>query len=78
MFTRSALPALAVVSFSFALIQMSKAQQKAPPVSPPVEPARAPYQIAVSGAGLVEPETENSSVGSNLPGVVKAVHVRVG
>ncbi|MFO0801124.1 MAG: efflux RND transporter periplasmic adaptor subunit [Gemmataceae bacterium] len=78
MFTRFALPALAVVSFSFALVQMTKAQQKAPPVSPPVEPARAPYQAAVSGAGLVEPETENISVGSNLPGVVKVVHVRVG
>jgi HlyD family secretion protein len=32
----------------------------------------------VSGAGLVEPETENISVGSHLPGVVKAVHVHVG
>lgn len=78
MFTRYALPALAVVSFSFAVLQMSKAQQKPPPVSPPVEPAQAPYRTAVSGAGLVEPETENISVGSNLPGVVKAVHVRVG
>ncbi|QDU21485.1 HlyD family secretion protein [Urbifossiella limnaea] len=78
MFTRYALPALAVVSFSFAVVQMTKAQQKAPPVSPTVEPARAPYQTAVSGAGLVEPETENIRVGVNLPGVVKVVHVRVG
>jgi multidrug efflux pump subunit AcrA (membrane-fusion protein) len=78
MLTRYALPALAVVAFSFAVLQMSKAQHRPPPVMPPVEPARAPYPNAVSGAGLVEPETENISVGTNLPGVVKAVHVRVG
>ena len=56
---------------------MSKAQQKAPPVSPPVEPARSPYSKTVAGAGIVEPETENIAVGSHLAGVVKAVHVRV-
>lgn len=78
MLTRYALPALAVVSFTFAVLQMTKAQQKPPPVSPPVEPARAPYQAVVAGAGLVEPETENIAVGTHLPGVVKAVHVHVG
>jgi HlyD family secretion protein len=77
-FTRYALPAVAAVAFTFAVLQMTKAQQKAPPVTPPVEPARAPYPNAVAGAGLVEPETENIAVGSNLPGVVKAVHAQVG
>lgn len=78
MITKYALPLLAAVSLTFALIQMTKAQQKPPPVSPPVEPARAPYAHAVAGAGLVEPETENIAVGTHLPGVVKVVHVRVG
>lgn len=77
MLTRYLLPALAVVAFTFAILQMTKAQQKPPPVSPPVEPARSPYGKAVAGAGLVEPETENIAVGANLPGIVKAVHVRV-
>lgn len=78
MFTRYALPAVAAVAFTFAVLQMTKAQQKAPPVTPPVEPARAPYPNAVAGAGLVEPETENIAVGTNLPGIVKTVHVQVG
>ncbi|MBX9579263.1 MAG: biotin/lipoyl-binding protein [Gemmataceae bacterium] len=77
MLTRYLLPALAVVAFGFAVLQMTKAQQKPPPVSPPVEPARSPYSKTVAGAGLVEPETENIAVGTHLPGVVKAVHVRV-
>lgn len=78
MVTRYALPALAVVAFSFAVLQMTKAQQKPPPVSPPVEPAQSPFGKQVSGAGIVEPETENIAVGTHLPGVVKAVHVRAG
>ncbi|MBX9624923.1 MAG: biotin/lipoyl-binding protein [Gemmataceae bacterium] len=77
MLTRYLLPALAVVAFTFAVLQMTKAQQKPPPASPPVEPARSPYGKTVAGAGLVEPETENIAVGTNLPGIVKAVHVRV-
>jgi multidrug efflux pump subunit AcrA (membrane-fusion protein) len=78
MVTRYLLPAVAVVAFGFAVIQMTKAQQKPPPASPPVEPARSPYPATVSGAGIVEPETENIAAGTHLPGVVAAVHVRVG
>jgi multidrug resistance efflux pump len=77
MLTRYLLPALAVAAFGFAVLQMTKAQQKPPPVYPPVEPARSPYGRTVAGAGLVEPETESIAVGAHLPGVVKAVHVRV-
>ena len=77
MFTRYLLPAAAVVAFGFAIIQMTYAQQKPPPVSPPVEPGRSPFGSQVAGVGLVEPETENISVGTPLPGVVQAVRVRV-
>ncbi|WP_439628064.1 HlyD family secretion protein [Gemmata sp.] len=77
MLTRYLLPVLAVVAFSFAMIQMTKAQQQPPPVSPPVDPGKSPFGKQVAGAGIVEPETENISVGTHVPGVVRAVHVRV-
>jgi HlyD family secretion protein len=77
MFTRYLLPALAVVAFTFAILQMTKAQQKPPPVSPPIDPGQSPFGRQVSGAGLVEPETENIAIGVHVPGVVQAVHVRV-
>ncbi|MFO0824019.1 MAG: efflux RND transporter periplasmic adaptor subunit [Gemmataceae bacterium] len=77
MLTRYLLPVLAVVSFAFAMLQMTKAQQTPPPVSPPVDPGKSPFGRQVSGAGIVEPETENINVGTHVPGVVKAVHVRV-
>ncbi len=77
MLTRYVLPALAIVSFTFAIIQMTKAQQKPASVSPPVDPGAAPFSNQVSGAGIVEPESENIAIGSDLPGVVNAVYVQV-
>lgn len=78
MLTRYLLPAIAVVAFSFAMLSMTKAQQKPAPVSPPVDPGKSPFGKQVAGAGIVEPETENIAVGTHVPGVVKAVHVRPG
>jgi multidrug resistance efflux pump len=75
--TRYVLPVLAAVSLSFALLQMTRAQQKPAPVSPPVDPGKSPFSRQVAGAGIVEPETENISVGSHVPGVLSAVYVRV-
>src|SRR6266545_1362737 len=77
MAARYLLPALALVCLSFAALQVRKAEQQPPRVTPPVEPARTSYDKTVAGAGVVEPETENIAVGANLPGVVKAVHVKV-
>ena len=78
MLTRYLLPALAVVAFAFAMMQMSKAQQKPPPTSPPVDPGKSPFGRQVAGAGIVEPETENIAIGTHLPGVVHALAVKVG
>jgi HlyD family secretion protein len=78
MFVRYSLPLIAVFTLAFAVSQMSKAQQRPPAAVPPVEPARSPYGSQLAGAGLVEPETENIAVGTNLPGIVDAVLVGVG
>ena len=77
MLTRYLLPAMAVVSFGFAVAQMTRAQHRPPPASPPVDPGKSPFGKQVAGAGIVEPETENIAVGTHLPGIVKAVYVRV-
>jgi multidrug efflux pump subunit AcrA (membrane-fusion protein) len=78
MVTRVLLPLLAVAALGFALVRMTAAQQKPPPAVPPVEPARSPFTAQLAGAGLVEPETENISIGSHLSGVIERVYVRVG
>ena len=49
-----------------------------PKVPPPVQPAANPFHNTVAGAGMVEPETENISIGPSLAGIVVEVMVKVG
>ena len=49
-----------------------------PELPPPVQPAENPFPNTVAGAGMVEPETENISIGSPVPGIVVEVLVKVG
>jgi HlyD family secretion protein len=78
MLTRYILPLLGIIAFAFALKQMVTAQQKSPPAVPPVEPAKSPFAKQLAGSGIVEPETENISIGTHLPGIVVQVYVKVG
>jgi HlyD family secretion protein len=78
MLIRYLLPLLALASFSFAILQMAKAQKQSPPVVPPVEPTKSPYNSTLVGAGLVEPETENIAIGTPMPGIVDRVLVSPG
>jgi multidrug efflux pump subunit AcrA (membrane-fusion protein) len=71
------LPVLAVAMLSLAIYHVVKAQQVSAKPPPPVEPARTPFGRTVAGAGIVEPETENISIGAPLPGVVLDVYVPV-
>ncbi|MGL6073033.1 MAG: HlyD family secretion protein [Fimbriiglobus sp.] len=78
MLTRVALPLVAIAMLAFAGYQMTLAQQKAPPSALPIEPAKSPFTTQLAGAGIVEPESENISVGTNVPGIVDEVMVKVG
>jgi multidrug efflux pump subunit AcrA (membrane-fusion protein) len=71
------LPVLAVVMFTFAVVHVARTQQTKPQANPPVEPPRSPFGTNVSGAGIVEAQSENISIGSSLPGVVTRVRVKV-
>jgi multidrug resistance efflux pump len=78
MFTKFGLPIVAILLIAFAVKYLADAQERAPQLPPPVQPAENPFPNTVAGAGLVEPQTENISVGSPVPGVVVEVKVRVG
>src|SRR5580693_6881593 len=71
------LPLVAAAMLAFSVYHVVLAQQEPPPASPPIEPARTPFGRTVAGAGIVEAETENLSIGSALPGVVLEVYVPV-
>jgi multidrug resistance efflux pump len=76
--TRLLLPALAVLSLGFALVNVVRSQQTLPPASPPIAPASSPYGDALAGAGMVEPASEDIAVSPHRAGVVAEVRVAVG
>lgn len=76
--TKFGLPIVAVGMLVYSLRYMSEAKQRLPVVHPPVQPAANPFPNSVAGAGMVEPETENISIGTPLPGIVVDVLVKVG
>jgi multidrug resistance efflux pump len=71
------LPLAALLLLGFAVYHVVQAQQTGPKPQPPVTPAQSPFRDGVAGAGLVEPRSENISVGAHLPGVVTEVRVKV-
>jgi multidrug resistance efflux pump len=78
MFRKYLLPLLSLALLLFAVYHVVRAQQAKPKAAPPLVPAQAPFKDTVAGAGIVEAQTENISIGSHLPGVVSEVLVKVG
>jgi len=72
------LPAVAVVGLVIALVVAVRSQRETPPAQPVAQPAQAPFTSYIGGAGIVEARTENISIGTSLPGIVKTVLVKVG
>lgn len=78
MFTKIGLPLIALGLIAFAVSFLLGSKTRMPELPPPIQPAVNPFPQTVAGAGMVEPETENISVGSSIPGVVVEVLVKVG
>jgi multidrug efflux pump subunit AcrA (membrane-fusion protein) len=72
------LPSAAFGMLFFAVYHMLLAQHQPPTREPPVLPPQSPFGTGVAGVGLVEAQTENISVGSNQPGIITGVLVKVG
>jgi HlyD family secretion protein len=71
------LPVLAAAMLMFSIYQVVLAHRTLPQPEPPIEPPRTPFGKTIAGAGIVEAETENISIGTALPGVVLEVYVPV-
>ncbi|MEZ6142764.1 MAG: HlyD family efflux transporter periplasmic adaptor subunit [Zavarzinella sp.] len=77
MLTRIALPLISIAMLCFALIHVVSGNQTNPKLPPMVEPAKQPFAKTVAGAGIVEPKSENISIGAYLPGIVTEIMVKV-
>lgn len=71
------LPVIALLSAVFALFSVLT-RAEPPPKTPLVMPPQSGYETQVAGIGVVEPQSEVISIGSELPGIVRAVQVGVG
>ena len=72
------IPLLSVAFLGLATYHLVRTSQPAPRLDPPIAPARAGYGDLIGGVGLVEPKTENISLGAHVSGVVSEVLVQVG
>ncbi|MCF6159625.1 MAG: efflux RND transporter periplasmic adaptor subunit [wastewater metagenome] len=72
------LPILAVLGIACAIITSVKGSRALPAAQPVADPATPPFQASIAGAGIVEPNTENISVGTIMSGVVSEIYVSVG
>lgn len=78
MLPKYTLPVLAVAGFAFGIFSVLKGNQPVPVAPAVVEPAQAPFATFIAGAGIIEARTRNIAIGSALPGLVKALNVKVG
>src|SRR6516162_4721892 len=77
------IPVIAVIGLTFAVGHVVRSQQPPAVKHPLVEPPHSPFARTVAGAGIVEARsdasnTANIAVGSELPGVVTSLRVKVG
>lgn len=76
---RYIVPTLGVLGIAFAIIYTTKLSN--PPRPEPQQlslPMASPYNESISGSGIVEANTRNIAVGSELSGVVTEIYVQVG
>lgn len=72
------LPVISLGLLAFGVNHINQRQREIPQTPPPIAPTTSPYLNRVAGAGLVEAATENIAIGTQLPGIVDRVLVKVG
>jgi len=78
MIRKYVLPVVAVIGVVFAIATVIRGNQPRPVAEPVAQPARAPFDTFVAGAGIIEASTENIAVGTPVSGIVTKIHVAIG
>ncbi len=78
MIRKYVLPVVALFEVVFAIYVVSVGAKPVPASQPVAQPAGAPFESYIAGAGLVEAEGENIAIGTGVGGVVTDVFVKVG
>lgn len=78
MFRNYIIPLLALGGAVFAVYTLVWGEKPTPTVTPIIEVPQSPFPAHVAGSGLVEANTENISIGTNIAGIVDKIYVRIG
>jgi RND family efflux transporter MFP subunit len=78
MFRKYILPIIAVLGVALAIVIAVRANKTLPPAAPVSAAPQSPYRSFVAGTGIIEANTENISVGTQIPGVVSKIYVKIG
>lgn len=78
MFRKYILPAIAFVGILLAILVASRANKTLPPAAPVAAAPQPPYRAFVAGAGIIEANTENIAIGTQIAGIVSKIYVQIG
>jgi HlyD family secretion protein len=78
MFRKYLLPFLALLGIGLGIFIAARANRTLPPAPAVSGAPQPPYRAFVAGAGMIEANTENIAIGTQLAGIVSKIHVQVG
>lgn len=78
MFRKYVLPAIAFVGILLAILVASRANKTLPPAAPVSAAPQPPYRAFVAGSGIIEANTENIAIGTQIAGIVSKIYVQIG
>jgi RND family efflux transporter MFP subunit len=78
MFRKYILPLLALVGVGVGVLAAVRSAQVTPPALPVSDAPQPPYQTFVAGAGIIEANTENIAIGTQIAGIVSKIYVQIG
>ena len=78
MFRKYFLPIVAITGVALAIIVSARSNKTRPPAAAVSAAPQPPYESFVAGSGIIEANTENIAIGTQLPGIVSKLYVHVG
>jgi HlyD family secretion protein len=77
MIRKYVLPVLAVLGVLLAIWTVKQGAKPVIPSKPVADPPKVAFANKISGAGIVEANTRNISIGTHIPGIIARVYVKV-
>jgi HlyD family secretion protein len=78
MFRKYFLPLLAILGICLGIVIAIRANRTLPPAPAVSAAPQPPYRAFVAGAGMIEANTENIAIGTQIAGIISKIYVQVG